>query len=186
LHGFLRTGVARSTDTSRNASSRSDSRAPNDQPSASAQQSRRSRSTGKIWQDSRQKQRQQKQSGKESSLFPQSISAGTVARRKSATFHSSATGDNQVFAPIQESRFAVTDGLAGREEGFVRGNFALFGWTRVAEESGVVSERGVVLLLFVVDFAEEEGAAGEDRVATGDVALDAAGGRVMGWGPCRV
>ena len=43
----------------------------------------------------------------------------------------------------------------------------------------------MVLLLFVVDFAEEEGAAGEDGVAAGDIALDATGGRVVG-GACRV
>lgn len=41
------------------------------------------------------------------------------------------------------------------------------------------------MLLFVVDFAEEEGAAGEDGVAAGDIALDATGGRVVG-GACRV
>jgi hypothetical protein len=44
----------------------------------------------------------------------------------------------------------------------------------------------VVLLLFVVDLAEEEGAAGEDRVAAGDIALDATGGRVVCWNACWV
>ena len=40
----------------------------------------------------------------------------------------------------------------------------------------------MVLLLFVVDFAEQESAAGEDGVVAGDISLDTTRGRIVGWG----
>jgi len=98
----------------------------------------------------------------------------------------SGTRDDQIFALIQESRLAVTNRLAVCEEGLVSSDLFVLCWTRVSEQIGVVSERGVVLLLFVVDFAKEEGAAGEDGVGAGDIALDATRGRVVGWDSCGV
>lgn len=98
----------------------------------------------------------------------------------------SATRDDQVLALIQKSRFAFADWLAVCEEGFISRNLVLLGWTRASQQISVISQRGVVLLLFVVDLAEEEGAAGEDGVVAGDVALDAAGGRVVEWGACGI
>jgi hypothetical protein len=106
-------------------------RPPNDQPGARAQQSRRSRSAAKIRQNSRQKQRQKQQSSEERSLLPQSVPARQV--RRTMDCRSNSTRDDQVFAAIQESSFAFTNGFALREERLVSCYFGFGSGTGVAE-----------------------------------------------------